>query len=582
MAEQWGSGAGRGRNPGDGSGDGQWNGVGGDGPGGGAGNPGGGAGQGPQGRPPPARTNSQIARSNTTNRIMGGIRRELDQQNQNPEQAGTFYTQGEIHKYDPETGVYTGMISGRQIQPEYDALQAYNPDAPEAPPVEEESGFTAAEIAQGISDDYGGGNDYFDGINGNDQPDVSIDPTTGQPTGDTITNGPDYSGGYTPGGSLISGTPNWGGIANNFLSFVGLGPVGAAVNYEDMWNEGVDSEMSEDSVHGAVGAANYANDSVDPRTGTIGNPADTLGSYASPGGIAAVKAEADAMEAKRQADQQAAERAAEQARDAAREKAARDAARMEAAREASRQAEADRKAASDRAEAARAASAARTRAEDAREASRRAEAARAKAAKAKRDRGGGRDGNGGMASDSHGNSGATAGGDVGDGTRGGGGGRGGGGNGGGGGGNGGGGGDGSGCFAKGTLFRMADDSYKQVEDIKVGDEIHGGTVLKLRDGPTKRDFYDYNGTIMTDEHFVLEDGTWKYVFEADRSELVEGYDHYYTMDTTNHRLYGINDEVFTDDAVFDEDHPVHKKPYTKATWDEMLELLNSKSVQKAA
>ena len=142
-----------------------------------------------------------------------------------------------------------------------------------------------------------------------------------------------------------------------------------------------------------------------------------------------------------------------------------------------------------------------------------------------------------------------------------------------------GGGDGSGCFAKGTLFCMADGAYKVVEDIKVGDKVQGGTVLKTRTGLSSRDFYNYNGTIMTDEHFVLEDGTWKYVFEADRSELVDPFDTYYTMDTTNHRLYGVNGEVFSDDAVFDSDHPIHTKPYVKETWDEMLEILNGKAAQ---
>ena len=184
---------------------------------------------------------------------------------------------------------------------------------------------------------------------------------------------------------------------------------------------------------------------------------------------------------------------------------------------------------------------------------------RDRAAKAAASAGGGA----GRGSQSGGRTGATRGGDRGDGLRG------------GGDGGGNGGGDGSGCFAKGTLFRMADDTYKVVEDIKTGDEVYGGTVLKTRTGASDRDFYNYNGTIMTDEHFVLEDGTWKYVFEADQAELVEPFDTYYTMDTTNHRLYGVNDEVFTDDAVFDSDHPIHTKPYVKETWDEMLEILNT-------
>jgi hypothetical protein len=136
------------------------------------------------------------------------------------------------------------------------------------------------------------------------------------------------------------------------------------------------------------------------------------------------------------------------------------------------------------------------------------------------------------------------------------------------GGGGGGGGDGSGCFAKGTLFCMADGTFKPVEDIDIGDETKGGYVTTVKRGKSFNKWYSYRGTHVTDEHFVLEDGEWKYVMDSDEAKQIDSHDIFYTLDTTKHRLYGINEAVFSDDAVFDIDY--------KEDWDQWLEILNDK------
>ena len=142
-----------------------------------------------------------------------------------------------------------------------------------------------------------------------------------------------------------------------------------------------------------------------------------------------------------------------------------------------------------------------------------------------------------------------------------------------GGGNGSGGGSG-GCFSGEACFRMADGSWKQIQSLEVGDQTKGGVVTAVRKGPSKRQWFDYMGTRVTDEHFVFEHGVWKYVKDAVLAKPIEPVDTFYTVDTTEHRLYGINGTVFSDDAVFDADHYTHEMDYGKEQWDLQLIELN--------
>ena len=129
----------------------------------------------------------------------------------------------------------------------------------------------------------------------------------------------------------------------------------------------------------------------------------------------------------------------------------------------------------------------------------------------------------------------------------------------GGGGEGGGGdgpGDGGGtCFAKGTLFELPNGEFKPVEDFKPGDEIRGGYVQSIVRGETDDDWYNYDGTVVTSDHIVQENGTWKFVSDADRAEPTENEPFYYTLITSDSQLYGVNDAVFTDHQVFNYNHP---------------------------
>ncbi|MCP4471570.1 MAG: hypothetical protein GY815_12965 [Gammaproteobacteria bacterium] len=141
-----------------------------------------------------------------------------------------------------------------------------------------------------------------------------------------------------------------------------------------------------------------------------------------------------------------------------------------------------------------------------------------------------------------------------------------------GGGGGGGYGDGSGCFGKGTQFLMANGTMKCVEDIQVGEMVNGGKVLEVRSGLSDRDWYDFHGVHLTDEHFVFENGEWKYTKDAEASVKIDPEQMFYTLKTSNHRLFSVNDTTFTDDGVFDHAHPVWSTE--KDQWDEMLRVLN--------
>ena len=155
------------------------------------------------------------------------------------------------------------------------------------------------------------------------------------------------------------------------------------------------------------------------------------------------------------------------------------------------------------------------------------------------------------------------------------------------GGRGGDGGGGASCFVLGTPFLMDDGSYKAVEDIRTGDEIYGGIVTGTRSGMGDDDWYSYKDVHVHEEHFVLEDGVWMYVKDSSHAIPIETPDVYYTLDTTNHRLYSINDTVFSDDATFDKDHYIHAvqrhlQTVDHALFDEMLNILNGKPTYELA
>ena len=118
-----------------------------------------------------------------------------------------------------------------------------------------------------------------------------------------------------------------------------------------------------------------------------------------------------------------------------------------------------------------------------------------------------------------------------------------------------GGGGGGTCFAKGTLFEMEDGSYKAIDEFEVGDKCKGGEVTEVIQGQANSIWYDYHGTSVTDEHFVLERGVWKYVMDSEDAVKIEPRDQYFTAITSNHELFDEHGNTFSDHNVFDYYHP---------------------------
>lgn len=131
----------------------------------------------------------------------------------------------------------------------------------------------------------------------------------------------------------------------------------------------------------------------------------------------------------------------------------------------------------------------------------------------------------------------------------------------------------SGGFAKGTRFLMANGRMKAVEEMEVGDQINGGSVTEVRCGVSDNQWCVFHGVHLTDDQFVFENGEWKRAKDAARVKQILPYDRFYTLSTTNHRLFGINDTTLADDQVFSRDHAVWAVEQQQR--DEMLAILNA-------
>jgi hypothetical protein len=68
------------------------------------------------------------------------------------------------------------------------------------------------------------------------------------------------------------------------------------------------------------------------------------------------------------------------------------------------------------------------------------------------------------------------------------------------------------CFDKNTYILMANNSYKKIKDIKLGDFIKDGDeVIGILKGFHNNDMYNYKNIKVTGEHLVFDDGVWKKV-----------------------------------------------------------------------
>lgn len=62
------------------------------------------------------------------------------------------------------------------------------------------------------------------------------------------------------------------------------------------------------------------------------------------------------------------------------------------------------------------------------------------------------------------------------------------------------------CHVAGTPVMMQDGSYKNIEDLKIGDQLaFGGTLVGKGEMLISEQLYNYNGEIVTGSHFVLND-----------------------------------------------------------------------------
>ena len=92
-----------------------------------------------------------------------------------------------------------------------------------------------------------------------------------------------------------------------------------------------------------------------------------------------------------------------------------------------------------------------------------------------------------------------------------------------------------------------------IQDIEVGDEMHGGGRVYgvLRGDGHLETWYNYEGTFVTGSHFVFEDGFWLPVEKSQKGEkLGHKFDTWYCVLNEKHRMVAMGGSVFTDfDAV---------------------------------
>lgn len=104
----------------------------------------------------------------------------------------------------------------------------------------------------------------------------------------------------------------------------------------------------------------------------------------------------------------------------------------------------------------------------------------------------------------------------------------------------------SGCFAPKTAIKMKDGSFKEIEDVFIGDETAHGVVYSLfvTQAP-KYDMYEYNGVVVAGSHAVYEDGAWLRIREAKWSNPSLYKDILYNVGVQGHRL-SIDGMTFSD------------------------------------
>lgn len=124
------------------------------------------------------------------------------------------------------------------------------------------------------------------------------------------------------------------------------------------------------------------------------------------------------------------------------------------------------------------------------------------------------------------------------------------------------------CFDGDTEILMADDKYKKIKDISIGDAVAlGGKVTAIGEALSST-LYKYNGVYVSKGHAVFEDGVWKRIGTTDNEKNlhIKKETIVFPMATENH-LIVTEGTVWSDLSELDDTYN-----YTE---DERLEQLNN-------
>lgn len=105
------------------------------------------------------------------------------------------------------------------------------------------------------------------------------------------------------------------------------------------------------------------------------------------------------------------------------------------------------------------------------------------------------------------------------------------------------------CFDKNTKIKMADESYKSIEEIQIGDILFNNNKVtaKLKLNAEGSQMYNINGVIVSSNHSIKYNNKWIYVRDYPDKKLIPNYlePYLYCLNTTSKELV-INNIVFSD------------------------------------
>lgn len=125
------------------------------------------------------------------------------------------------------------------------------------------------------------------------------------------------------------------------------------------------------------------------------------------------------------------------------------------------------------------------------------------------------------------------------------------------------------CFAKDTMIRMADDTFKAVQDLSLLDEVYLGGMVLGRGEALTEGLWNYNGVEVSDSHVVLEDGIWLRVGDSKCGKQISDKLNVVYPVYTEHNLIVTENQIWADFAEVP-----NSANYTE---DQRIEMLNERS-----